>query len=302
MMSLPFSSGPCVGCGDNYQKENIEHHIMSCQLLHSMIEHDSVEALNHRIESLIPEYVDVGPFPCNLSHRHTHHHGKRDSQVALKENVFVPVERVPAYLLLTYSGPYWMVLLVPKMMKLHYLDRFLRRTWVECCHHLSRFDVNQQTYHCPSVLTEHEPRYGGEIKIMTDYTVQDILPTIGTTMEYTYDFGTPTWLNLEVFGEGITPTSEEIFVLARNRLPVINCGQCIKNPATWGCTWCCDCLCKTCTNDHDCHAMEPSNVIVEPSEEGKSADQFVEIFNSPRSGTCMYCGVIDGDYYADMFD
>ncbi|HLX39825.1 MAG TPA: hypothetical protein VKR42_04800 [Ktedonobacteraceae bacterium] len=46
----------------------------------------------------------------------------------------------------TYAPDYWMHLEMPADLKLDDLDMFLRKTWVECCGHLSAFTINGVSY------------------------------------------------------------------------------------------------------------------------------------------------------------
>jgi hypothetical protein len=45
-----------------------------------------------------------------------------------------------------YDPEYWMQIEVPAVEDLHTLDVFLRRTWVECCDHLSGFKIGDTNY------------------------------------------------------------------------------------------------------------------------------------------------------------
>src|SRR5947209_8483079 len=45
-----------------------------------------------------------------------------------------------------YKNAYWLHLEVRAATTLYDLDAFLRRTWLECCGHLSAFDIDGRTY------------------------------------------------------------------------------------------------------------------------------------------------------------
>lgn len=299
MSALPVSLGPCLGCGQELKKISIKSHIQSCDRLQYFIEHATVEEFQDKMHQMIPDHLSIGPFPL--------HSGSH--KIPSVPQTFVPVERVPAFMIMVSVGPYWLVLLTPKLAKLHHLDRFLRRTWLECCGHLSYFDIREETYHCPSDLTakpttSRSNRLEEDVKVMADYHFQDLLK-VGDSFSYTYDFDTSTWLDLEVIGESTTPTAEEIFVLTRNRSPNFDCSQCSSSLpnmehryAVKACGWCGDGLCESCCDNHDCKSQDEdlsSELLQQPAMMGDT--NIVPIYNSPRSGDCSYCGPIEDDYY-----
>ena len=96
--------------------------------------------------------------------------------------------------------PHWMELGVRADTTLHELDRFLRSVWLECCGHLSHFDIEGVVY---SVMVprpgddfaflpmdEHEKQW----RHMGRTVATAILPA--TWFEHQYDYGTTTDLDL----------------------------------------------------------------------------------------------------------
>ena len=276
-MKPPISQGPCLGCGVDLKKSHIKRHIKSCKHLHNLVANGTLEQFHQRMENIIPDYIPVGPIP----HTPTH------------QPIMRPSDKVPAFLMHVFAGSYWMMLLVPKEMKLHVLDRFLRLTWLECCYHLSYFKIDDQQYFCPSEFRGNNPNDG--VKVMSDYRIKDVMNET-TTVVHTYDMGTSTELGLQIIGEWVTPTTEEVIVLSRNRSIQWPCEQCMNGIATCYCTWCNDGICQTCSQQHDCEAIADLN-------SRRSADkqitqyEVMPIYNSPRSGACGYCGPSNIDYY-----
>ncbi len=162
---------------------------------------------------------------------------------------------------------YWMHLEVPAEATLEAMDRFLRDTWLECCGHLSEFEIEGSRYLVEPLDFDDKPM---------DVKLKDVLSP-GMKFEHTYDFGSSTYLRLKVVSEEESALKRnEIQVLARNEPPVIPCDECGK-PATQVCTQCMyvgeGWLCEECAAKHDCG--EP---------------MFLPVVNSPRVGVCGYAG------------
>jgi len=159
---------------------------------------------------------------------------------------------------------------VPAQATLEDLDRFLRRTWLECCGHMSAFEIGGQRY---------------SVGPLEEFDEQDLLVALGNVLEprlkftYEYDFGTTTHLALKVVSERegeMKPKS--VRILARNDPPPIPCESCGK-PATLVCSVCIYTdeawYCDDCTEKHTC-----------------GEDYFLPVVNSPRVGMCGYTGEI----------
>jgi len=163
------------------------------------------------------------------------------------------------------------------------LDGFLRDTWLECCGHLSAFEIGRRQY-----LPEEAAEGGGDESM--DVPLGDVLKP-GTKFGYQYDFGSTTALALRVVSEydGAPPGPKEepVRVLARNDPPEIRCGKCGR-PAVLVCPECMydkeGWLCKACAKKHE--------------DECEGAEMMLPVVNSPRVGVCGYCGPEDEDGYA----
>ena len=165
-----------------------------------------------------------------------------------------------------HLSPYWMFLEMPKEAGLELLDHSLRRRWLECCGHMSQFEIDGR-YFC-----------GREDDLFEMEGVSDDLTTpasrvlkVGTEFAYEYDFGSTTELTLKVVAEYRTvfKIEEAVRVLARNDPPEILC-TCGK-PATLLDTQGENALCVDCFRD--------SNI---------GEDELLALMNSPRAGVCAY--------------
>ena len=168
-----------------------------------------------------------------------------------------------------YKPVYWLHLAVRTDATLAELDRFLREIWLECCGHLSAFNINGQSY-----ISDH-PESAGERGMAVP--LKRVFYE-GLQLSYEYDFGTTTELRLKVAGvREDLPARNAVFLMARNDPPRWACEQCSAHPATHICPECAcmqqGCLCDACLEDHEC-----------------DPDMILPMVNSPRVGQCCYSG------------
>jgi hypothetical protein len=178
-----------------------------------------------------------------------------------------------------YSPIFWMDVEMSANSTLEELDNFLRGEWLECCGHLSNFDIDGINY---SVTTSHEM---GPLSICadpTDRTMKVKLGEIlrkGSRFQHTYDFGTSTELKLRVVDERQGRIGgESVRHLSQNEAPFWECEVCGEN-ASWICTFCMyerenPFYCELHSEDHDCDEPE----------------MLLPVVNSPRMGMCAYTG------------
>jgi hypothetical protein len=149
------------------------------------------------------------------------------------------------------------------------LDYYLRRIWLECCDHLSRFALK---------------RWGDEIDMESD--AADVLRP-GLTFMHAYDFGTTSHTRLKVLGarSGAPTTENPIVLLARNLPPEAACIQCGERATRF----CMECLIEKevwgtlC----DAHARRHGH---------RSYGRPIPLLNSPRLGMCGYDGPAEPPY------
>ena len=155
---------------------------------------------------------------------------------------------------------YWLYLDAPKNASLKTIDSFLRKIWLECCGHLSGFYSSGL----------------GDIPKST--AIGDFL--IGTTIHYDYDFGSTTELKITFVANDKRPKQRSaVRLLCRNEWIPYTCSVCGK-PASmivmermWdeeNPFFCDECL----QDEYDIEEALP-------------------VVNSPRMGTCAYCGEYD---------
>lgn len=163
---------------------------------------------------------------------------------------------------------YWMHVELPAEITLQTLDDFLRRTWLECCGHLSKFEIARISY-----ASYPDPEFGD--KGMHVRAGSILSP--GMQFLHEYDYGTTTELRLKVMAEREAETKgKPLQILARNEAPLIACEKCGK-PATEVCAQCIyegeGWLCDTCAQEHAC-----------------GEEMLLPVVNSPRVGMCGYTG------------
>ncbi len=171
--------------------------------------------------------------------------------VASKEKIF---------LIKIYSGKlFWLFIEINGSSTLEKLDHFLRKTWLECCGHMSEFNINGEDYSCD----------GGMSRL-----IHKILK-VDTEFAYTYDFGSSTELKGKVISVRSGKLPKNLRLLARNILPEeVKCTTCQKLPEVI-CSICYNFCCRKCMQEHN-------------SCEGE--EFMLPVVNSPRMGICGYTG------------
>ena len=187
-----------------------------------------------------------------------------------------------------YSKAYWLIVEVSENVTLKELDEFIRDIWVECCEHLSAYEINGISY---ERYPDEDYLWGTPARNM-NYRLRDVVK-VGDSMSYEYDFGSTTELILNVhsYREGIRK-DDGIVILSRNNPIEIICGKCGKNKAKWvnpegyyeGVPfWCEECLEEEYAEEEDSYGTE----------------YMLPVCNSPRMGVCAYDG---SRRYPDQFE
>ena len=167
---------------------------------------------------------------------------------------------------------YWIHLQVTVQTTLATLDQFLRNIWLECCGHLSQFEIANARYSVDPVMYSS----GWYEGYQSMHVPLDNVLRVGQSCSYTYDMGSSTELTLKVISEQQAQAiGETIQVLARN-IPPFPCDKCGK-PATHICVQCSSQdqgdLCDACAKEHQCEE-----------------DALSPLPNSPRFDVCGYTG------------
>lgn len=172
------------------------------------------------------------------------------------------------FLIKASAGPFWVYFEANSSSTLEKVDDFLRDLWLECCGHLSAFNVNGVTY-AIDPLEEYDDR---SMKIALGRV---LMPGMG--FSHDYDFGTTTTLALRCLSERQGEKLKNIEIIARNEMPDFKC-KCGNKPKDIcsQCVWEVGMdamLCKDCAKKHEC-----------------GEEMLLPVVNSPRMGMCGYTG------------
>lgn len=155
-----------------------------------------------------------------------------------------------------YNGnEYCIYLSIDENLSLIHIDQFLRDVWLECCGHLSAFKISGRFYQDYSMNTK----------------LKDIL-VVNDKFEYEYDFGSTTYLNLEVIDIIKVPASfSQMEIIARNHE--------VKH------------FCEICGNDAEYFNYENDQWECKKciDKDNDMISKF-DYSNSPRDGVCCYGG------------
>lgn len=170
---------------------------------------------------------------------------------------------------------YFLNLLISENTTLNSLDTYLRKIWLECCGHLSSFEIKGKQ-RIIDIWSDSDD-YG----INMDTKVGHLFKK-GLKLNYQYDFGSTTNLEIKIVNEYfLEDKKSNILLLSRNEPLNISCDLCKKKPAQVMCILWHDnetMFCNSCKKKHS-----------------KKCDDFadygeMDIVNSPRMGVCGYDG------------
>ena len=181
-----------------------------------------------------------------------------------------------------WYGDYWLHLEMKGSAALSELDHYLRAIWLECCGHLSGFNIGQIFY---TQIFNHGFGFREE-KPMTVKVSRIFSP--GLIIPYEYDFGTTSELKISVLDvrEGKPLSPHPIFLMARNKMEPVFCMKC-GQPAT---QMCIQCLYER--EDDRFHLCEEHGRVHECWDYGGT----MPVLNSPRTGLCGYTGPAEPPY------
>jgi hypothetical protein len=173
------------------------------------------------------------------------------------------------------DGPYFLDLLIAFNEPLSYLDGFLRAIWLECCGHMSTLKVKSRRYEYN--FDDDEAIIGEDMSQTAKQLFQK-----GQKLEYKYDMGSTTTLDIKVLDEYNVKAHQGVELLSRNEPLKILCEICHKKPAFKMCTvhgWDEPSLfCKSCVPIHKKECEDFADYAAMP------------LCNSPRMGVCGYEG------------
>jgi len=190
------------------------------------------------------------------------------------------------------STPYFLSLWVDGETTLKTIDQFLRDIWLECCRHLSAFSYPRSKRRSGSGLFDIMEVFEMLAKGNAETDSDDIpmsrkAKTVfkkGLVLDYEYDFGSTTALNITVVDEYFVKAEKKVVLLSRNEPIPISCVTCKKAPATQ--------ICTACMYNEDAEFCDKC-----AKKHAKACDEFDEyasmpVVNSPRMGVCGYTGGI----------
>ncbi len=157
-----------------------------------------------------------------------------------------------------YDKNYWLYVDIPITSNLSTLDGFLRKIWLECCGHLSEFNMNYQTIGMTNKIGNFDT---------------------GNVLLHEYDFGSTTETLITVMGTVYRKQQKGVRLLARNVPMAFACCEC-GAPAKFISLGHCDnedpFYCEKCAGKNE-----------------EIYEMALPITNSPRMGVCGYSGELD---------
>lgn len=251
LMHTIHSEGKCLYCNETFSKQGINRHLQ---------------------KHLVEKTKDNKP-------------GK---------SFLIKVEHHPRY----GNAPYFLSLWVDGEGTIGDIDLYLRKIWLECCGHLSSFtDPKARTqkkgmwdfFEAEALLEKGKVReYEKMMEEIKGEVPQSRKVKIalgkGLKLDYEYDFGSTTYLQLTVVDEYAGKADTKIVLLSRNEPPQIPCALCGKEPAVLVCSVCFEdnLFCKKCAPKHAKGCPDFDDYAAMP------------LVNSPRAGVCAYeGGIID---------
>ena len=194
------------------------------------------------------------------------------------------------------SSPHFLSLWINGDTEMEDLDLFLRAIWLECCGHASSFKDSGKTqkssfdFNFLKVEKLLEQGKKEEYETLMEEMRGEIpmgkkakeVFSKGLKLNYEYDYGSTTALEIITVEEFQNEAPQAIFLLSRNEPSKIICSSCNTKPANVICTVCSyeeeAMFCSTCAMNHvnECDDFEEYAAM--------------PIVNSPRMGVCGYEG------------
>ena len=194
------------------------------------------------------------------------------------------------------STPYFLSLWIDGEAEMDDLDFFLRSIWLECCGHMSSFTnpknrpqyggmwdffEAQELFEKGKTRAYEKMMEEGKGEVPMSRKAKDVFEE-KLTLEYEYDFGSTTALQVTAMSVYPVKADQKIVLLSRNEPLVVMCSACGKKPATQICTVCYyeeeSQFCDTCAEAHAKQCEDFDDYAAMP------------VVNSPRMGMCGYEG------------
>ena len=246
MTRRPQSRGTCAYCGKEYSKSGMTRHLKTCEARQEAI----ARASKKRGRDTTIYHLQI-------------------------------LDNTPPYTPFheTWLPNFWLHLEMKGNATLKDLDEYLRAIWLECCGHLSGFEIG------PVFYTQlFDDGMGWREERSMNVRV-DKLFRPGMIIPYQYDFGTTSEVLIKVLDarQGKPITSHPIELMARNNMPEVACHICGK-PATW------------LDSENIWSGEEPYLLCEEHADEHENEEMLMPLVNSPRTGLCGYFGPAEPPY------
>ena len=180
-----------------------------------------------------------------------------------------------------YDKAYWLIVACKEETMLKDLDKFLRDIWLECCGHLSSFNIAGTSF--DSSTGGGMMGFWGEPPKSMNHSLKKVLEK-GLKIGYEYDFGSTTDLIITVSDYCLEHLGKDkITLISRNNPVEHTCSECGTKVAKM--------ICGACS-------YTGNGYVCDKCEEVHECDDFalLPICNSPRCGVCGYTGsTIYGD-------
>ncbi len=188
------------------------------------------------------------------------------------------------------DGLYWLDVEARANARLRHLDQFLREIWLECCGHLSEFEIEGVDYQVKlfpedrGLESAFSQGFGPRSRSMSARLGDILFP--GLAFRYRYDFGSTTQLRLKVVRAYDGRASRKpVRLLARNEAPLWHCAECTAAATK---------ICALCGDYPEDIAFCEAHARVHGVNVHRGDDAaFLPVVNSPRMGVCAYAGPLD---------
>ena len=212
--------------------------------------------------------------------RHLHTHlAEKETSGKPGKSYHIKIESDPRW----GSSPYFLHLWVDSNTALQKIDTLLRQIWLDCCGHMSAFTYPGQKQNNPinfmQAIASGKIQLGEQGEIAMNKKANHIFRE-DLRLQYKYDFGSSTSLQLTVVKEFTLAADKPIVLLSRNEPLALLCEMCGQKPAKQLCTVCSNesMFCEGCAKKHAKKCRDFADYAAR------------RVVNSPRMGVCAYEG------------
>ena len=212
------------------------------------------------------------------------------SHLIEKEKEYTGKKKGDSFLIKVKAAEMFLMLWIDEKTTYRKLDKFLRDIWVECCGHMSEFidiSVRKQQNSSKKQMTEMLLKgvlskktfnfNNSPVEIKKATRISNTYEK-GKKIQYDYDFGSTTRLDIVLVDKINIPASKPIVLLSRNEPLEIMCHRCGEKSAIEICSVHYELFCEDCVPKHKKECSDFNDYASMP------------VVNSPRMGVCGYDG------------